>query len=340
MLMSLELEHIGFTIEGKQILDDINFRVEDREFMSLLGASGAGKSTTIKIIAGILNQDTGHVIIDGIAVDNLPTHKRKASIVFQDMRLFPHLRVGENVAYPLKVKGVKKTERLKAADELLEMVQLSGYRSRKVSQLSGGQQQRVALARSVAGCPSILLLDEPFSGLDEELRDDMRLMVRSVHERLGMTTVMITHDATEALMMSDRIVYMKDGQILQDDTPVVLYRNPRSAPVATCFGNCVSLEGSVLGGVFALDAFSCKTDCGDGAAAAVLRNEGVKLTRKNGRIPVVQCTFRGDNYQITLMLGVTRITVDSAVPIEAGTLVDMQVDPQHCFVFPGKATPK
>ena len=248
--MHLALDNITLTLDGKRILDDISFEVHDGEFVSVLGESGAGKSTTLKVIAGIIYQDKGRVLFDGQAIDDEPAHKRGCAIVFQDIRLFPNMNVRDNVAFSLKMQHVGKQERYRIADEMLEAVQLAGMGDRRTHELSGGQQQRVALARALAGKPRAMLLDEPFSGLDEQLRDDMRRLVLDLHERFGMTTLMVTHDPDEALVMSDRIVYFSEGRLLQEGAPADILLHPAHEAVSACFGDTSAIRGAVRNGVF------------------------------------------------------------------------------------------
>jgi putative spermidine/putrescine transport system ATP-binding protein len=331
--MGIRLENIKIDIKGETILDNVNLDVRTGEYVSLLGVSGAGKSTTIKVIAGILRQTNGHVFIDGRNVDDVPTHKRKASIVFQDIRLFPHMSVGENVAYALKIQGMKKEERRERTDYFLGLVRLDGFASRKVGELSGGQQQRVALARSVAGSPKALLLDEPFSGLDEELRDDMRITVKSLHDNLGLTTVMITHDAGEALMMSDRIAYMSRGRIVQYSTPTELYSNPATPDIAACFGDCISLTGQAKGGIFAVPGVSIPVDCHDGPATAVIRRKGVLLEKADRGAEVLDGSFRGDQYYLTVDIGGKECGLLSKELFVPGDHFTLEIDTGSVFVY-------
>ncbi len=212
--MKLNIEHLVVDIDQDTILQDISLQVEQGEFLSLQGPSGCGKSTLLKSIAGILPLKQGRIFLDGQDITELPIHKRGTVIVFQDMRLFPNMNVEENIAFPLKMQKVPKEQRLSIARELLEKVQLPGYGKRRIHQLSGGQQQRVALARALAAKPKLLLLDEPFSALDEELRQGMRELVLTLHRDFAMTTIMVTHDKTEALSMSDRIVTMSGGAVV------------------------------------------------------------------------------------------------------------------------------
>ena len=277
--MHLVLDHISLTLAGKTILDNISFEVADGEFVSVLGESGAGKSTTLKIVAGLLPQDAGTVSFDGEIVDDVPTHKRSCAIVFQDIRLFPNMSVRDNVAFPLKMQGVAKQERLARADELLEAVRLEGMGKRHTYELSGGQQQRVALARALAGRPRAILLDEPFSGLDEQLREEMRELVLSLHERFGMTSLMVTHDPDEALTMSDRIVYLSNGVLQQDGAPADLLLHPANDTVAACFGDTAAIEGVVADGTFRVGKLV--------VPAPDVRNGPAVLVRVKGGTPFV-----------------------------------------------------
>jgi ABC-type Fe3+/spermidine/putrescine transport system ATPase subunit len=189
----------------------------------------------LKTIAGLIEQQSGSIELDGRAIDQLPPHKRSAVIVFQDLRLFPHLNVAENIAFPLKVAGVRKAERLARAKQMLQIVQLADFDERNVRQLSGGQQQRVALARAVIAQPQILLLDEPFSSLDENLRDDMRSFVKRLQKELAMTMILVTHDRSEALALSDSLAVMHEGAILQVGSPKDLLTQPVDETVAGYF---------------------------------------------------------------------------------------------------------
>lgn len=273
--MHLEFDHISLDLGGKRILDDVSFEVRDREFVSVLGESGAGKSTTLKIIAGLVFQDGGTVRFDGEAVDDLPTHKRGCAIVFQDIRLFPNMNVRENVAFSLKMQRVSKAERQRIADKLLAAVQLEGMGNRRTSELSGGQQQRVALARALAGRPRAMLLDEPFSGLDEQLRDDMRRLVLKLHREFDMTTLMVTHDPDEALVMSDRIVYLGEGKLLQDGVPSDILLHPQHEAVSACFGDTSAIRGSVERGMFSSGKLRVEaSDVPDGDAVLVRVKDG------------------------------------------------------------------
>lgn len=234
--MKLEIRDLTVDIGSSTILEQVDLDVEEKEFLILLGPSGCGKSTLLKTIAGINTVKSGAIRLDGETINDMPPHKRGTVIVFQDMRLFPNMTVSENVAYPLKIKGIRKAERRTKAAEFLSYVQLDGFDDRRISSLSGGQMQRVALARALAAEPRLLLLDEPFSSLDENLRDDMRSLVKDLHERFGMTTIMVTHDRDEAFSMADRIALMFNGRIVQTGEPADVYENPADEHVRKYFG--------------------------------------------------------------------------------------------------------
>ena len=249
--MKIELDDIRVVRGGRTVIDGMSLAVPEGAFASILGPSGAGKSTLLGVVSGLLVQDGGSVRFDGRAVDALPAHKRGVAMVFQDARLFPHMSAGDNVAFPLKARGVAKAERRAEAEEWLARVQLAGFAGRRVQELSGGQKQRVALARALAAHPRALLLDEPFSGLDEALRETMRRLVRRLHEETGVTTLMVTHDAMEALVMSDTVTYVHEGGIAQAGSPAELLLHPTAACVAESFGGARALEGTVRSGAFA-----------------------------------------------------------------------------------------
>lgn len=265
--MKLEIKDLSVELNKTRILKGIDLGIEDGEYLSLLGPSGCGKSTLLKTIAGLIPVSGGTVSLGGKIINEVPAYKRGTVIVFQDMRLFPNMTVAENVAYPLRIKGMNKSERLRKAEEYLGYVRLDGLGDRKISRLSGGQQQRVALARALASEPQIVLLDEPFSSLDENLREDMRKLVKDLHRRFHMTTVMVTHDRQEALAMADRVAIMFDGQIVQNGTPDEILTHPADERVTRYFGNNSYIRGLVRNGVFTAtdgSGLKCRIDRPDG----------------------------------------------------------------------------
>ena len=211
----LEVNGLFVDIKGQPILKGVDFSVKSGELMGLLGPSGCGKSTLLKVVAGILPPKSGSILIGGEDMANVPPHKRGAVIVFQDMRLFPNMTALKNVAFPIKMQGVPKRQRLEQAAQLMKSVQLCGLESRRINELSGGQQQRVALARALAAQPRLLLLDEPFTALDNELKEEIRALVLELHKKFRTTTVLVTHDRQEAFAMADRIAVMRDGRVMR-----------------------------------------------------------------------------------------------------------------------------
>ena len=248
--MRLEIEHLSVALAGRDILQGVSLQVKEGEFLSLLGPSGCGKTTLLKAVAGILAPRSGKIRLGGEDITNLPPHRRGVVILFQDIRLFPHMTAAENVAFPLRMRGVGRRARLAQAEDLLERVRLSGYGPRQVGSLSGGERQRVALARALAARPRLLLLDEPFSALDENLREDMRELVLSLHREFRTTTVLVTHDRGEALSMSDRVALLFHGELEQCGTPEEVYLRPATRRAANYFGGCAFLDGEVRSGVF------------------------------------------------------------------------------------------
>lgn len=240
----LELKNIkkSFT-PGEDVLDDICLTVARGEFVTLLGSSGCGKTTTLRIIAGLEQTDSGSVWINGQDVTKLPPDKRDVNTVFQNYALFPHMNVAENIGYGLKLRKVPRGEIKKKVAQMLELVQLEGYEKRKPSELSGGQKQRVAIARALVNNPKVLLLDEPLGALDLQLRRAMQIELKHLQKKLGITFIYITHDQEEAINMSDRISVMRDGRIEQIGTPDEIYNHPKTSYVATFVGNANILHG-------------------------------------------------------------------------------------------------
>lgn len=261
-------------------LNKVCLDVRSGEFMTLLGPSGSGKTTLLMALAGFTRLDHGSIRFGDEEVSSKPPHQRGIGMMFQNYALFPHMSVFGNIAYPLKIAKRSKSEITKAVDEVLETVQLPGYGSRRISELSGGQRQRIALARAIVFKPKILLMDEPLSALDKNLREAMQVELRSMHERLGMTTVLVTHDQREALTMSDRVAVLRNGAVEQLDTATQIYNAPISAFVAAFMGESTFLKVKVEGSACSYAGRTLKVASNavaDGTGLLVIRPEKLEI---------------------------------------------------------------
>jgi ABC-type Fe3+/spermidine/putrescine transport system ATPase subunit len=313
-------------------VDGLSIDVRKGEVLTLLGPSGCGKSTTMRLVMGLEHCDEGEVVYRGEVIDSatrglcMPTHKRNMGMVFQSYAIWPHMTVYENVAYPLQVRGLKAARIRDAVDRALDLVGLSGFENRLSPNLSGGQQQRVALARSLVFEPELLLLDEPFSNLDTHLREQMRAEVRILQRRLGITVLFVTHDQTEALSLSDRIVVIRGGRIEQIGTPRDLYERPGTPAVRDFLGRTITLTGRMLernddGVVLGVGENTCLLANGSGVLSDIkagaqciiaVRPEKIEIepvtdqdlgsaeNRLVGQIDIL--LFIGDRYEATIRL--------------------------------------
>jgi spermidine/putrescine ABC transporter ATP-binding subunit len=243
---AVQLDGVTKRFGDSVALHEAWLKIRPSEFMTLLGPSGCGKTTLLNLVAGFLEADNGEIFIDGDLVTETPAHRREIGIVFQNYALFPHMSVAGNIAYGLKTRGVDKKEIVRRVDDALALVKLTGFADRKPRQLSGGQQQRVALARALVIKPKVLLLDEPFSALDKNLRGSMQVELKQIQRELGVTTIFVTHDQGEALSMSDRIAVMSAGRIRQIAAPDDVYRRPADRFVASFVGDANVLNGRLV----------------------------------------------------------------------------------------------
>jgi ABC-type Fe3+/spermidine/putrescine transport system ATPase subunit len=246
-MAQVELRGVTKAFGPTAAVQDVHLDAKDGEFLTILGPSGCGKTTTLRIIAGLLDPDAGEVLIEGRAVHHLPAHRRETAMVFQSYALFPHMTVAENVAFGLRMRRVPEVERRARVEEALRMVELSGVRDRYPRSLSGGQQQRVAVARAVVTRPKVLLFDEPLSNLDAKLRERLRLELRALQQRLQVTTIYVTHDQAEALVLSDRVVVMDRGRVVEVGAPQEVYRRPRARVTAEFLGIANLIPATVAG---------------------------------------------------------------------------------------------
>jgi len=242
---TVSIKNVSKTFGSFQALDEVGFTIEKGEFFSLLGPSGCGKTTLLRIIAGFEFPDEGTVLFDDKNVIPIPPNKRESNTVFQNYALFPHLSIYENIAFPLRLKKMGKTEIDQRVEKYLNMVQLNAHAYKKPNQLSGGQRQRVAIARALINEPKVLLLDEPLSALDAKLRSNLLIELDNLHDKIGITFIYVTHDQAEALSVSDRIAVMNQGKVLQIGTPYEIYESPATEFVAEFIGETNSLDAVV-----------------------------------------------------------------------------------------------
>jgi ABC-type sugar transport system ATPase subunit len=315
----LELQNLTINYDTKPVIQNLSLIINDGKMVSLLGPSGVGKTTILKAIAGLLQPASGRILINGQRVDHLPAEKRDAVLIFQKPLLFPFLDVGQNIGFGLRMAKIKKSAAEKQIDRIIEITGLEGLKNRKIHQLSGGQQQRVALARGLVLEPSVLLLDEPLSNLDAELRLQMRELIRSVQARTGITMLFVTHDQSEAFAISDRICVLLGGSLRQTGTPAELFYQPRDTDVARFFGCTNFITGQIHNGVFNGGSARCTTSLGNSPkATAVIRPEDIVLSsakKENGTAGrITQIQFEGSTTRLTVEGDTETFTVLSLRP--------------------------
>jgi putative spermidine/putrescine transport system ATP-binding protein len=324
-------------------LDHVSLQVAQGELLTILGPSGSGKTTLLKVVAGFETPDAGRVTVGGADITSLPPAKRDIGMVFQNYALFPHLSVAANVAFPLEMRNVARAEIERRVAEALSMVELKGYEARLPRQLSGGQQQRVALARAIVFNPRLLLLDEPFGALDRKLRETMQLEVRRLQRRLGLTTIFITHDQEEALVLSDRIAVMNRGTIQQIATTTEIYERPANDFVADFVGESNIFHGTVAApGTVTLDggrALQVRSDKPVGTKVGVLmRPERFASSGANAFSgEVIESVYLGTSFKLRLACEgglelLVRQPARGALPA-TGTRVTVGIEPESIHVF-------
>ena len=338
----ISLRGIRVDFDDEPVLKGIDLDIMDKEFITFLGPSGCGKTTTLRIIGGFIQPKEGDVFFGGVRINDLPPYKREVNTVFQRYALFPHLNVYENVEFGLKIAKVPEKERRQSVKEMLKLVGLSGYDRRHINQLSGGQQQRVAIARALVNRPKVLLLDEPLGALDLKLRKEMQIELKRIQQALEITFIYVTHDQEEALTMSDRVVVMRDGNILQIGTPQDIYNEPCNAFVADFIG-----ESNIIDGImhkdylveFANDYFDC-VDKGFSLkerVQVVVRPEDFKIvpSADKGKISgiVESIIFKGVHYEIMVDAMGYKWKIHTTQYVEPGTLIGMDVAPMDIHIM-------
>jgi putative spermidine/putrescine transport system ATP-binding protein len=354
-MTALTIDRINKRYGPLHILKDISIPIGEGEFVSLLGPSGCGKTTTLRCIAGFERPDSGRILFGARDVTGALPEKRDIGMVFQSYALFPHMTVAENLGFGLEARKVAPEERKRRIGEVLSMVRLEGYEGRFPRELSGGQQQRVALARALVIEPSVLLLDEPLANLDATLRDEMRFFIRDLQQRVGITSVYVTHDQSEAMVMSDRIVVMNAGEIDQFGSPREIYERPASARVAAFIGRSNTLGGEIaeaLGG----ESYRISTTSGDIGAAGpaglspgarvqvMIRPENVRIAEANAPADsdnsvggtVTKSIYQGNANQLSIRLASgDEVTVDVSGRrmIEPGAAIALRFSPRDAWLL-------
>ncbi|TMI06223.1 MAG: ABC transporter ATP-binding protein [Betaproteobacteria bacterium] len=353
---------IGKTYDGViRVVEALDLDVERGEFLTLLGPSGSGKTTTLMLLAGFETPTAGEILLEGKPLSRVPPYQRNIGMVFQNYALFPHMTIAENIGFPLSVRGVPAADIAKRVDRALGMVQLGGFGARRPAQLSGGQQQRVAVARALVFEPKLILMDEPLGALDKQLREQMQLEIRQLHQRLGVTMVYVTHDQAEALTMSDRIAVFHRGKIQQLDTPEQMYEYPKNAFVARFIGENNRLEGKLEAaadgrctiriaiGDTPIDGTLVETVPNGGAVTVSLRPERVQIRAAGHTIDghpgcrlagsLREIIYLGDHVRARVALAgngefmVKRPISEAHTLPHIGAAVEVFWTPEHCRAF-------
>ena len=306
--MYVELKNINKSFKDFKASNDVNFSIEEGKLIGLLGPSGSGKTTILRMIAGLETPDSGDIIIGGTRVNDIPAGKRGIGFVFQNYALFRHMTVFDNIAFGLQVQKKDKKFIKNRVQELIELVGLKGFEKRYPHQLSGGQRQRVAFARALAPNPKLLLLDEPFAAIDAKVRKELRSWLKEMVEKLGITSIFVTHDQEEAVEVADEIIVTNRGRIEQKGTPIEIYKNPKTPFVAQFIG-----ESTIIDNYSSLKGFD---DIGDDSKA-VIRPEFIQIGKDRDEISVPSAaekgivssvSFRGNNIQIEVQVGENKLT--------------------------------
>ncbi|MDD7909854.1 ABC transporter ATP-binding protein [Pseudovibrio exalbescens] len=349
-MTQLRLTDLSKEFSDQVAVRAVNLSIEAAEFIVLLGPSGCGKTTTLRMISGLETPSAGAILFDGEDMTSVPVQHRHVGLVSQRFNLFPHMRVYDNVAFGLSVRGIPASKIKAQVHDMLEAVQLSEYADRFPSQLSGGQMQRVAIARTLVTCPKVLLLDEPFASLDTSLRTEMRSFLKQLQRDMGMTTVLVTHDQVEAMDLADRIAVMFDGELAQLGTPQQVYHHPKSERVARFMGHSNIFECTVLAEEKIETPFGPLDASTNGAAAgrsrAMVRYEAIELVepsdhssaqcqinRLSGTVEAVE--FLGAVTRCAVQVGAHRLVMDqpSTSVLEVGQPVNLQIHRDHIGVL-------
>lgn len=331
----ISLSNVTVEYDGNQVLKDLSLDINDKEFVTLLGPSGCGKTTTLRIIGGFVDPKEGDVFFDGKRINGVPPYQRHVNTVFQRYALFPHLNVYENIEFGLKISKVAEDKRRALVKEMLALVNLKGFELRKIDQLSGGQQQRVAIARALVNHPRVLLLDEPLGALDLKLRKEMQTELKRIQQETNITFLYVTHDQEEALTMSDRVVVMKDGKILQIGSPTDIYNEPINAFVADFIGESTIVDG-IMHGDYDVTFAGKRLPCADvgfaknEAVDVVIRPEDWKVgTPEEGQFAgvVESIVFKGVHFENIVEASGVKWMLHTTQQYDPGTEIGLSILP-------------
>lgn len=302
--MNIKLENITKSFGNNKILDNISFEVTEGKLFSILGSSGAGKSSILKIIAGLIQPDSGRIIINDVDVTHMSTEDRGIPYVFQTPLLFPHMSVEENIAFALEVKKWDRKKIKERVTRLMELLKISELGKRLPSEISGGQQQRVSIARALAASPPLILMDEPFSSLDPELRQDMGTLIKELQETLNLTIIFVTHDRNEGLVLSHEIALLLNGKLQQIGTPKEIYYKPSNIDVGNFMGESNLIQGEIKGGIFFsfLGEFATRHE-NDGSVALFLRPHQIKVNENSKEFVILELKNLGKEKSIRVSNG-------------------------------------
>lgn len=333
--MGLIVKDLKVNLEGQEILKGIDLTLKKGSFLSLLGPSGCGKTTLLKALGGLIEPLEGEIILQDERITYRPAHKRDCVIVFQDLRLFPHLSVEDNIGYGLKLRGVGKKNRREEASKLLKLVGLEGFEKRSVGELSGGEKQRVALMRALAIRPKLLLLDEPFSALDKNIREEAKDLVLRLHREFHLTTVLVTHDQEEALALSDEVAVMFKGEIHQQGSPEAIYNHPKTEEVAHYFGQKAMTEGFSRKGRFTSRDLQLTGVKGEGEVRLLIPVSSLNLTPGDFEVEVEMVQFQGENYLLGLKKGALtwKKECNHRPPFKVGEKVSITLDRDKLILY-------
>lgn len=338
----IEIKNLTKIFNGQTVLNNINLNIKENEFLTILGPSGCGKTTTLRIIAGFENYTSGTLLFNGQNLHNVPPHKRNINTIFQNYALFYHMNVMQNIAFGLKIKKVNKHKISEKVEKILDLVNLKGFEKREIRSLSGGQQQRVAIARALVNEPKVLLLDEPLGALDLKLRKEMQVELKNMQKSLGITFIFVTHDQEEALTMSETIVVMDNGNILQKGSPEDIYNEPTTSFVANFIGISNIVKGQMKKDyevIFFNTTFVCLDIMPHTApeVEVVIRPEDIKINEENGlnnlKGTVIDVVFFGVHYEMKADIGGYVFKIHSTKMYGINEIINLSIYPEAIHIM-------